>query len=64
MFDYVGWRKDVNRLAQRRNALTSCYLSQLTSEQRSEVIERAVKAYKAGTILNLADLAVAALSTS
>lgn len=64
MFDYVGWRKDVNRFAQRRNALVLDFISQLTPEQRSEVIERAVKAYKAGTVLNLADLAVAALSTS
>lgn len=64
MFDYVGWRNEVNSFARRHNALTACFLSELTPEQRSEVIERAVKAYKAGTVLNLADLAVAALSTS
>lgn len=64
MFDYVGWRKDVNRLAQRRNALVLDFISQLTPEQRSEVIEKAVKAYKTGTDVNLTDLAEAALSTS
>lgn len=64
MFDYVGWRKDVNRLAQRRNALVLDFISQLTPGQRSEVIEKAVKAYKMGIDVNLTDLAEAALSTS
>lgn len=64
MFDYAGWRNEVSSFAKHHNALTACYLSELTPEQRSEVIERAVKTYKAGTVLNLADLAVAALLTS
>lgn len=64
MFDYVGWRKDVDIFAERHNALTMCYLSRLTPEQRNEVIESAAKSYKAGVTLNLADLAAVALSTS